>query len=69
MLLPGSVLDVGRRRQSGPGLNGFGTGYRSASGRGVPEPAGDCVRLSAGYPAYRMANSPAQRTRPDRQHP
>ncbi len=51
MLLPGSVLDAGRRRQSGPGLNGFGTGYRSASGRGVPEPAGDCARLSAGYPA------------------
>jgi hypothetical protein len=38
MLLPGSVLDVGRRRQSGPGLNGFGTGYRSASGRSEPEP-------------------------------
>jgi hypothetical protein len=24
MLLPGSVLDAGRRRPSGPGLNGFG---------------------------------------------
>jgi hypothetical protein len=58
MLLPGSVLDAGRRRQSGPGQNGFGTGCRSASGRGVPEPAGDRARLSVGYPAYRMANSP-----------
>jgi len=56
------VLDPGRGRQSGPGLNGFGTGYRPPSGRGVPEPAGDCAPLSAGCPAHRMANSPAQRT-------
>ena len=47
MLLPGSVLDAGRKRQSSPGLNGVGTGYRAASGRksGI---AGSLVGCSSG---------------------
>ncbi len=69
MLLPGSVLDPGRRLQSGPGLNGFGTGYRSPSGRGVPEPAGDCTGSVRAIRPSAWRTAPHRRTRPDRQHP
>jgi len=38
-----------------PSLNGAGTGYRSRQAAAYP---GQLCPLSAGYPAYRMANSP-----------